>query len=44
MGVLLFGVEDAEVCGLLVWLDIGGSGLSPQDLVDYFEQSLKPGT
>ncbi|UQS27618.1 Hsp70 family protein [Amycolatopsis thermalba] len=43
MGIMLFGADDAEICGLLVWIDFGGSGPTPQEMVDYFEQSLKPG-
>ncbi|MFD4250340.1 Hsp70 family protein [Amycolatopsis thermoflava] len=43
MGIMLFGTDDAEICGLLVWIDFGTDGPTPQDMVDYFEQSLKPG-
>lgn len=43
MGIMLFGAEDSQVCGLLVSLSLGGDDPSLDELVDYFEQNVKPG-
>ncbi|MBB4904843.1 Hsp70 family protein [Actinophytocola algeriensis] len=41
-GMVLFAVNDSPVAGALMNIDIGGSG-DITDLVDYFEQHIKPG-
>jgi hypothetical protein len=41
-GMLVFGVSDSPVAGVLIKIDIGGSD-SLADLVDYFDQHIKPG-
>jgi hypothetical protein len=41
-GMLAFVVKDSPVAGILIKVDISGSG-SLSDLVDYFDQHIKPG-
>jgi hypothetical protein len=41
-GMLVFGVKDSPVAGVLIKIDIGGSG-NLDDLVDYYDQHVKPG-
>jgi hypothetical protein len=41
-GMLVFGVKDSPVAGVLIKIDIGGSD-SLGDMVDYFDQHVKPG-
>jgi hypothetical protein len=41
-GMLAFGVDDSPVAGVLMNIDIGGSG-GIDDLVGYFEDHVKPG-
>jgi Hsp70 protein len=41
-GMLVFGVDDSPVAGVLIKIDVGSSG-SLDDLVEYFDQHIKPG-
>jgi hypothetical protein len=41
-GMVLFAVDESPVAGALMNIDIGGSG-DIDDLVDYFDQHIKPG-
>jgi hypothetical protein len=41
-GMLVFSVDDSPVTGILIKIDISGSD-SLDDLVDYFDQHVKPG-
>ncbi len=41
-GMILFAVENSPVAGALMNIDIGGSG-DIDDLLDYFDQHVKPG-
>jgi molecular chaperone DnaK len=44
-GVLLFGVNGENLCGMLISIDLHSSGKqNTQQVVDYFEQNIKPGT
>ena len=41
-GMIVFAVSDSPVAGVLMNVDIGGSG-DINDLLDYFDQHIKPG-
>ena len=41
-GMLVFAVKDSPVAGVLIKIDISGDG-SLSDLIDYFDQHIKPG-
>ncbi|HET6503365.1 MAG TPA: Hsp70 family protein [Amycolatopsis sp.] len=44
-GVLLFGVNGENLCGMLISIDLHSSGeQTTQQVVDFFEQNIKPGT
>lgn len=41
-GVLLFGADDRNLCGMLISVDLGDQ--TTQQVIDYFERNVKPGT
>lgn len=47
-GILLFGADDRKLCAMLISLDLstGSSGgkQTTQQVIDYFERNLKPGS
>jgi hypothetical protein len=43
IGMVVFGVDDSPVAGVLMKIDIGGDAGNLDDLVDYFDQHIKPG-
>jgi hypothetical protein len=42
-GMLVFGVKDSPVAGVLIKIDISSTDGSLSDLIDYFDQHVKPG-
>ncbi|WP_027942886.1 Hsp70 family protein [Amycolatopsis taiwanensis] len=43
--ILVFGADDRNVAGMVISIDLSGEGSqTAQDVVDYFEQHVKPGT
>jgi hypothetical protein len=41
-GMIVFAVNDSPIAGVLMNVDIGGTG-DINDLLDYFDQHVKPG-